>query len=233
MSEPAIPTTLHSEAELCELPDGTLISWLRIPTDPTSKAIAFVNHEIEDTGETSSAADLRRVTWVSPGGWDPKSPSEVGVTYPCVALGTLEQLMVDHWAVMRDSMQFATAQSYTYDVGGTSVRSQAVFAAINWCAADRGSRTEEMLAIAVDIEQWLTRDTLAQSMNDAVDAAAAQDYPGDSITQAIYREADEIRHAISVLSNAHHDHGLPVSATFIKRGNDLADALTRRAQDLL
>lgn len=57
------------------LPDGSIISWLRVPGDPSSRAVAFLNRDIDpDTGEV--------VHWVSPGGWSPMTPDQAGINYP-------------------------------------------------------------------------------------------------------------------------------------------------------
>jgi hypothetical protein len=74
---------VNSAAELEQLPDGTIITWLRIPGDRTSEAVAFVRAEYESMGP--GVRGLQRVTWISPGGWDPKSVEDAGVTFPCVA----------------------------------------------------------------------------------------------------------------------------------------------------
>lgn len=41
---------VSSRTGLTNVPDGTLITWLRIPGDPTSEAVAFVRHEDESFG---------------------------------------------------------------------------------------------------------------------------------------------------------------------------------------
>jgi hypothetical protein len=60
---------LYAYSEIESLPDGSIITWLRIPGDDTSEAVAFVRHEDD-------------VTWISPGGWEPMSIEDAGITYP-------------------------------------------------------------------------------------------------------------------------------------------------------
>ena len=72
---------ITSAADLETVPDGTVISWLRIPGDHTSEAVAFVRREVENMGE--GVRGLRHVTWISPGGWQPMSVADAGVTFPC------------------------------------------------------------------------------------------------------------------------------------------------------
>lgn len=77
--DPVDPMTdllaVDSWEALSVLPDGTIISWLRIPGDPTSRAIAFLRRDVDpETGD-----DLH---WISPGGWEPMSPAQAAVTYP-------------------------------------------------------------------------------------------------------------------------------------------------------
>jgi hypothetical protein len=79
---------LRSQTELECVPDGTIITWRRIPADRTSEAVAFVRVQVEYPGiREDEAAGIReqpeRVIWISPGGWDPHTIEDAGVTYPC------------------------------------------------------------------------------------------------------------------------------------------------------
>lgn len=64
-------------AHLRTLPDGTIISWLRIIGDPTSEAVAFVRREV-----TNESGFPTVDVWISPGGWDPQTIESAGVTFP-------------------------------------------------------------------------------------------------------------------------------------------------------
>ncbi|QPX62172.1 hypothetical protein PBI_INDLOVU_57 [Mycobacterium phage Indlovu] len=66
---------IRDARHLRTLPDGTIISWLRIPGDPTSEAVAFVRREVDPQQGV--------VVWISPGGWSPHTIEEAGVTFPC------------------------------------------------------------------------------------------------------------------------------------------------------
>ncbi|QFP96341.1 hypothetical protein SEA_AUSTELLE_56 [Mycobacterium phage Austelle] len=64
-------------AHLRTLPDGTIISWLRVPGDRTSEAVAFVRREV------SNESGFPQVdVWISPGGWDPQTIESAGVSFP-------------------------------------------------------------------------------------------------------------------------------------------------------
>ena len=65
--------TVVDAEHLRTLPDGTIITWLRIPADPTSEAVGFVRREVT-AGEIT--------VWITPGGWNPHTPESAGVTYP-------------------------------------------------------------------------------------------------------------------------------------------------------
>ncbi|WAB09559.1 hypothetical protein SEA_WOOPER_56 [Gordonia phage Wooper] len=64
------------------LPDGSLISWLRVPGDESSEAAAFVRHEGDDT-------------WLSPGGWDPLPISAVDLPAQIVRFGPVGSAFAD------------------------------------------------------------------------------------------------------------------------------------------
>jgi hypothetical protein len=67
---------IRDAAHLKVVPDGTVISWLRIPGDHTSEAVAFVRRETDpETGKP--------VIWITPGGWSPHTIESAGVTFPC------------------------------------------------------------------------------------------------------------------------------------------------------
>lgn len=64
------------------LPDGSLISWLRVPGDESSEAAAFVRHEGDDT-------------WLSPGGWDPLPVSAVDLPAQIIRFGPVGSAFAD------------------------------------------------------------------------------------------------------------------------------------------
>lgn len=81
-------TTINGEGDLYALADGTLLTWERITGDATSMAIAFVHSEADPDDPEADP-----VLWISPGGWQPVSPMQAGITYPAIALGTLAEIM--------------------------------------------------------------------------------------------------------------------------------------------
>lgn len=85
---------INTAEDLCHLPDGTLITWLRIPGDLTSRAIAFVHVERGEVYDSAASPD-DCVVWVSPGGWDPMGPADAGINYPAhvVVLGDLQYFL--------------------------------------------------------------------------------------------------------------------------------------------
>ena len=84
-------TPLNGEGDLFALADGTVIVWERIPGDETSTAIAFFHSE-----SNPSEPDSDPVLWISPGGWSPVSPTQAGINYPALALGTIHEI----WAAL-------------------------------------------------------------------------------------------------------------------------------------
>lgn len=67
---------LNDYDSIKSLPDGSLISWLRVAGDESSEAAAFVRHEGEDT-------------WLSPGGWDPLPISAVDLPAQIIRFGAV------------------------------------------------------------------------------------------------------------------------------------------------
>ena len=147
---------VHSRAELGALPDGTIVTWLRIPGDPTSEAVAFVRHE-DDYDTPTAHGGPTRTTWVSPGGWHPLSPEEVGITYPCTAFA--------------EPMPTAPIDVLTLDQGGTWSREKALEAAarvFHGTGLDGVPTTAlagDITALAATFDDWLTRDPLAEALS--------------------------------------------------------------------
>ena len=146
-----------NRAELEALPDGTIVTWLRIPGDPTSEAVAFVRHEDEWIPASDPERDgtTCRTTWVSPGGWHPLSPEEAGVSYPCLAF--------------TDPMPTAPIDVLTLDQGGTWSREKALEAAsrvYQGCGMEADNVLHEgITALAETFDDWLTRDPLAEALS--------------------------------------------------------------------
>ncbi|AGT12794.1 hypothetical protein PHELEMICH_57 [Mycobacterium phage Phelemich] len=172
-----------SAAELETVPDGTVISWLRIPGDHTSEAVAFVRQEIEQRPCAWSPADGRpinfaetRVTWISPGGWDPMSVEDAGVTFPATVI---------RWGEVTISEQPSPGIDHLFsgvlDHGGTWSRETALRAAVELFSAPdatmwvlprngEGPNLAPLLQVAEDFQAWLDRDVLAEALNATVSA---------------------------------------------------------------
>jgi hypothetical protein len=148
---------VSSRTGLTNVPDGTLITWLRIPGDPTSEAVAFVRHE--DDYETPAAhGGPTRTTWVSPGGWAPQSPEEAGVTYPChvvnlAAPATPEDREIKDDADARRDALFAAA--LVYQGNGTE-------ASADWLNG-------QVTALADGLAEWLTPPLVPSLIAEAID----------------------------------------------------------------
>lgn len=173
---------LIDQSEIESVPDGTIITWLRIPGDSTSAAVAFVNHESEqnvdlDGRPTGPDNGMHRITWISPGGWQPMTVEDAGVTYPAQVLRWGEN---DH-TTDAEIIRTASADWGRYESprtlpefqritvlpdppefvpllhGGTWAREKAlecasrVHARLSWT-------TSNVLATAEDFEAWLNRN---------------------------------------------------------------------------
>ncbi|AHB79375.1 hypothetical protein JAMAL_55 [Mycobacterium phage JAMaL] len=109
---------IRDEPHLRTLPDGSIISWLRIAGDRTSEAVAFVRREV------TTESGLPQVdVWISPGGWDPMSIAQAGVTFPCqvVRVGEYHH---DQYLGAELPMLSETLSSCTH--GGTWAREKAL-----------------------------------------------------------------------------------------------------------
>lgn len=158
---------IPDQAALEALPDGTTITWERIPGDSTSRAVAFVHTDVDPDAPTR---DTARVTWVSPGGWDPKSPEDAGVTYPAhvVVYGDLTEWLFDGGApiataegFMPDPPLFTALEATAYPLisGGTWPRESALAAAARVFGGKGTNRTaaDTVLAVADQFVAWLER----------------------------------------------------------------------------
>lgn len=156
---------LPDQAAIEALPDGTTITWERIPGDATSRAIAFVHRGVDPDSEMDADGYRDMVTWISPGGWDPKSPEDAGINYPVhvVVYGDLTEWLFDGGAPTAQSfmpdpppLEFGTLLS-----GGTYPRDEALRNAVALVA--REYRREDdveaaVLPIADVFAAWLAGD---------------------------------------------------------------------------
>lgn len=82
-------------AHLRTLPDGTIISWLRVPGDRTSsEAVAFVRREVSN-GSGFPQVDV----WISPGGWDPQTIESAGCRFRHTWCGSASSTPSTTWAL--------------------------------------------------------------------------------------------------------------------------------------
>lgn len=151
-------TVIHDADHLAVVPDGTIITWERIPGDPTSEAVAFVRRDVDrwrddDTGYEHTTP----VVWISPGGWAPQTIESAGVTFPA---------HVVRWGDV--SVTAYTAPEVptlveTLDSGGAWNRGQALECAARVRAGDAANArdwvTPEQVTDMADVFlEWLTRD---------------------------------------------------------------------------
>jgi hypothetical protein len=142
-------THIHDADHLAVVPDGTIITWERIVGDPTSTAVAFVRTEIDLDHDSPSFGE--RITWISPGGWDPQSIESAGVTFPATVV---------RWGEVSSTVYTAPelpAVIETLEMGGTYHRVSALDAAAR-VAAGTNQTDEGILATATAFERWLNRD---------------------------------------------------------------------------
>ncbi|QWY84402.1 hypothetical protein SEA_KNOCKER_60 [Mycobacterium phage Knocker] len=143
-------TEIHDAMHLSVVPDGTIITWLRIPGDPTSEAVAFVRREMDLSSGTP-------VVWISPGGWSPQTIESAGVTFPA---------HVVRWgdvSVTAYTAPEVPALVETLDSGGAWNRGQALECAARVRAGDAANSrdwvtAESVLNMADTFLEWLTRD---------------------------------------------------------------------------
>jgi hypothetical protein len=152
--------TIRDEAHLRTLPDGTIISWLRIPGDRSSEAVAFVRREVEPPVYEPTAPipiPAQKVTvWISPGGWDPHTIESAGVTFPCEVVRwgefTMDTTPAAELPMLAECMH-----------GGTWAREKALECASQFWSgqavnADKWVETDKVLTTAEQFETWLERE---------------------------------------------------------------------------
>ncbi len=140
-------------AHLAVVPDGTIITWLRIPGDHTSEAVAFVRREVDHYDDGTPRVEV----WISPGGWEPQTIESAGVNFPCrvVRWGELASQVVLGGEV--------PALAETLDSGGTWARQAALDAAARVAAGNAVNARDWVAADAVLIDaetflSWLDPD---------------------------------------------------------------------------
>lgn len=167
---------INNRAELEALDDGTIITWLRIPGDRTSEAVAFIRKQREWSEETPAdplePRAIVEVTWISPGGWSPMAIEAAGINFPVVAF--------------TDPSRYDELDVPTLDYGGGTWPREAALAAAarifqGLGMEGRSSRVAGYVTDTADIfVDWLSRDTLAESLNET----AATTY-GRDLTAAV------------------------------------------------
>lgn len=144
-------TIITDAHHLAVVPDGTIVSWFRIPGDRTSEAVAFIRREVDHDTPTAHGGPTVTV-WVSPGGWEPQSIESAGVTFPA---------HVVRWGEV-DATAYAGAELpavvETLAVGGTWGRDTALAAASRVCAGH--------------IDPNLAGDVVAELADTVLDVAA-------------------------------------------------------------
>lgn len=140
--------TVSDEAHLRTLPDGTIITWVRIPGDPTSEAVGFVRREVSGPIAT---------VWITPGGWNPHTPESAGVTYPAtiVRMGAFNP---EHYLGEEIPLLTETLSACVH--GGTWPREKALeCATLAWQNTSVStSRVEKILETARKFEDYLDPD---------------------------------------------------------------------------
>jgi hypothetical protein len=143
---------IHDADHLAVVPDGTIITWERIVGDPTSMAVAFIRRELaHDNDCFEDRCTCTPVVWISPGGWDPQTIAQAGVTFPATVV---------RWGEVSSTVYTAPelpAVIETLEMGGTYHRASALDAAAR-VAAGTNQSDEGILATATAFERWLNRD---------------------------------------------------------------------------
>ncbi|AEJ94622.1 hypothetical protein FDI63_gp055 [Mycobacterium phage ChrisnMich] len=138
-------------AHLRTLPDGTIISWLRVPGDRTSEAVAFVRREV------SNESGFPQVdVWISPGGWDPQTIESAGVSFPAHVV-RFGEFNPEHYLGAELPLLSETLASGVLDHGGTWAREKALECASR-VNTGRGGPAAITLAMASEFQDYLEAD---------------------------------------------------------------------------
>lgn len=158
---------VNDQDHLERLPDGTIITWLRIPGDETSRAVAFVRAETICV-PPKDGRPFDRVVWISPGGWAPMTIDDAGITYPVtvVALGDTPydwRPAEPHFDVRPELPTFEVPQFGELMTGGTYPRDHALECAARVAAGDAvndrlAARPEDVLSMADKFVEWLQHE---------------------------------------------------------------------------
>lgn len=199
---------IHDEHHLAVVPDGTVISWLRIPGDPTSEAVAFVRREVDYDNPTVHGGPHATV-WISPGGWDPMTIEQAGVTFPAHVIRwgdvSTEVLLGDEVPALVE----------TLESGGSYARTSALDASARVNAGTTAT-TDQIIADADRFLAWLRADD-----QPAIKTMLELPDPEDPIVQA---QADAAVRAYRAWETGEGD------PTAIVRGDD-RDRLLRLADE--
>ncbi|QNJ56119.1 hypothetical protein KNV18_gp54 [Mycobacterium phage Heath] len=137
-------------AHLRTLPDGTIISWLRVPGDRTSEAVAFVRREV------SNESGFPQVdVWISPGGWDPQTIESAGVSFPAHVV-RFGEFNPEHY-LGAELPLLTDLASGVLDHGGTWAREKALECASR-VNTGRGGPAAITLAMASEFQDYLEAD---------------------------------------------------------------------------
>lgn len=154
---------VYDQAHLETLPDGTIITWLRIPGDDTSEAVAFVRRETDPVQN----GGIDHVVWITPGGWQPMSPEEAGINYPCRVI-RFGDFNPEHYSGAELPLLGETLAECAH--GGTWSREKALESATSIFCVALALRTPklslaDLFADAEAIEAWLDRDKPEPAFN--------------------------------------------------------------------
>lgn len=142
--DPVDPMTdllaVDSWEALSVLPDGTIISWLRIPGDPTSRAIAFLRRDVDpETGD-----DLH---WITPGGWEPMSPAQAAMTYP---VSIVRIPGIDN--APADATEWVETEGYAAQIAADTRRA-CLQMAVRWTAPLNAARNSAFTGTLFDVAE--------------------------------------------------------------------------------
>lgn len=150
---------VYTEASLAHIPDGSIIEWERITGDKTSTAVAYFRVEIDLDAPTEETS---RTVWISPGGWQPMTIEEAGLTYPVRVV----RLGPDNPPVppaIPELPEIGTLLS-----GGTYPRDKALECASRaWAGMSAiRDRDGEIIKTAARFEEWLLQDSADETGGD-------------------------------------------------------------------
>ncbi|URC18165.1 hypothetical protein SEA_ZENTENO07_64 [Mycobacterium phage Zenteno07] len=146
---------VYAEESLAHIPDGSIIEWERIAGDQTSTAVAYLHREVEaQTDADGRTIAEGPVTWISPGGWQPMTVEEAGLTYP-VRVVRLGPDNPPAPPAIPELPEFGTLLS-----GGTYPRDHALECASRAWAGMSAIRDRDgaILATAEKFLEWLNRE---------------------------------------------------------------------------